>query len=129
MLSRDFVPISQECASAGAIGKPLRVEPCSMEHTRRAGAAPGCGVAPGSLRQPQLAEAHRRGYRAAARAYLTAAAEEPHQLNSGASLATILNDIAAFRVGHAFFNLHRLFANKAAQQIDQQAFIVIQIRI
>jgi hypothetical protein len=62
------------------------------------------------------------------RAYLTAAAEESHPLNSGASLAAILNHIAAFRVGHAFLNLHCLFANKAAQQIDQRAFIVIQMR-
>jgi hypothetical protein len=84
--------------------------------------APGTSAAPTRI-------THRRRHRAAARAYLTAAAEEPHQLNSGASLATILNDIAAFRVGHAFLNLHRLFANKAAQQIDQRAFIVIQIRI
>jgi hypothetical protein len=69
---------------------------------------------------------HQRGHRAAARAYLTTAAEESHQLNSGASLATILNDIAAFRVGHALLKPHCLVANKATQQIDQRALIVVQ---
>jgi hypothetical protein len=72
--------------------------------------------------------AHGRALRAAGWAILTAAAEESHQLNSGASLATILNHIAAFRVGHAFLDLHCLIANKAAQQVDQRAFIVIQTR-
>jgi hypothetical protein len=61
--------------------------------------------------------------------YLTTAAEESQQLASTAALATILNHIAAFRVGDAFLNLHCLFANNAAQQIDQRAFIVIQMRI
>jgi hypothetical protein len=59
---------------------------------------------------------------------LTIAAEESYQLNSGALLATILNHIAGFRVGHAFLDLHCLIANKAAQQVDQRAFIVIQPR-
>jgi hypothetical protein len=69
---------------------------------------------------------HRRRYRAAPRAYLTTAAEESHQLNSGASLATILNDVVAIGVGRAFLNLHCLFANKATQKIDQRTFIVVQ---
>jgi hypothetical protein len=69
---------------------------------------------------------HQRGHRAAARAYLTTAAEESHPLNSGAPLATILNDIVTFTIGLAFLNLHCLFANKATQQIDQRALIVVQ---
>jgi hypothetical protein len=56
------------------------------------------------------------------------AAKEAHALNSGAPLATILNDVVAFTVGHAFFDLHCLFAYKAAQQINQRAFIVVQMR-
>jgi hypothetical protein len=55
-------------------------------------------------------------------------AEESHQLNSVAPLATILDDVAAFGVGGAFLNLHRLFANKAAQEINQWAFIVVQMK-
>jgi hypothetical protein len=74
----------------------------------------------------QSGKTHRRRYHAVARACLTAAAEESHQLNSGASLATILNDVVAIGVGHAFLNLHCFFANKATQQIDQRAFIVVQ---
>jgi hypothetical protein len=77
---------------------------------------------------PKFEIAHRRGHRAAARGYLTTAAEESHQLYSGASLATILNNVTAFRVGLAFLKPHRLFAYKAAQQINQWAFIVIQMR-
>jgi hypothetical protein len=84
-------------------------------------------AADGTLWQARPEITHRRAHRAAARAYLTAAAEESHQLNSGAPLATILNDVVAFRVGRALLNLHCLFANKAAQQIDQGAFIVIQM--
>jgi hypothetical protein len=60
--------------------------------------------------------------------YLTTAAEESHQLNSAASWATILNDVVALTVRSALFNLHCLFANKAGQQINQRAFIVIQTR-
>jgi hypothetical protein len=43
-------------------------------------------------------------------------------------LATILNDVVAFTVGDAFLNLHCLFAFKAAQQINQRAFIVVQMK-
>jgi hypothetical protein len=39
-----------------------------------------------------------------------------------------LDDVVSFKVGHALLNLHCLFANKAAQQIDQRAFIDIQMR-
>jgi hypothetical protein len=60
---------------------------------------------------------------------LPAAAEQSHQIDSGALLAPILNDVAAFRVGRAFLNLHCLFAHNATQQIYQRAFIVIQMRI
>jgi hypothetical protein len=54
----------------------------------------------------------------------SASAKKSHPLNSGASLTTILDDVVAFTVGHALLNLHYLFANKAAQQINQRAFII-----
>jgi hypothetical protein len=53
-------------------------------------------------------------------------AEESHQLNSGASSATILNEVVAVRVRRAFLNLHCLFASKAAQEINQRAFVIVQ---
>jgi hypothetical protein len=57
---------------------------------------------------------------------ISTSAEEPYPLNSAASLATILGDVAAFGVGSAFLNLHRLFAYNAAQETYQRAFIVVQ---
>jgi hypothetical protein len=42
-------------------------------------------------------------------------------------LATILNDVVTLRIGRAFLNSHCLFANKAAQKINQRAFIVVQM--
>jgi hypothetical protein len=55
-------------------------------------------------------------------------AKQSHRLNSAAARATILDDVVAFPVGGASLNFHCLFANKAAQQINQGAFIVIQMR-
>jgi hypothetical protein len=56
-------------------------------------------------------------------------AEESHPLNSAAPSATVLNDVVAFRVGHAFLNVHCLLAFKAAQEIDQRAFIIVQMKV
>jgi hypothetical protein len=53
-------------------------------------------------------------------------AAKPHQLNSVAPLAKILNDV--IRVWRASLNLHWLFAHEAAQEINQWAFIVVQIK-
>jgi hypothetical protein len=50
------------------------------------------------------------------------------QFNSVAPLATILNDVAAFRVWRASLNLHCLFAHEAAQEVSQGAFIVVQMK-
>jgi hypothetical protein len=58
---------------------------------------------------------------------ISTSAEEPYPLNSAAPLATILDDVAAFGVGGAFLNLHRLFANETAQELYQRAFIVVQM--
>jgi hypothetical protein len=55
-------------------------------------------------------------------------AEKSHPFNSGAPLATILNDVVAFLIGLALLNLHRLLAYKAAQQINQRAFIFVRLR-
>ena len=63
-----------------------------------------------------------RGYVAAARGpsnRVPTSTEEPHPHNSVAPLATILNNVVIFGVGGAFLNLHRLFANDAAQETDQ----------
>jgi hypothetical protein len=54
-------------------------------------------------------------------------AEQPYSLDSVAPLATILNDVVALRIWRAFLNSHRLFAYKAAQKINQRAFIVVQM--
>jgi hypothetical protein len=37
-----------------------------------------------------------------------------------------LNDVVAFTVRNAFLNLHCLATSKAAQEINQRAFIVVQ---
>jgi hypothetical protein len=52
-------------------------------------------------------------------------AEQSHQLNSGAPSATILNDVVAIRVWHAFLNLHCFFAYDTGQEINERAFIVV----
>src|SRR5260221_13353567 len=57
---------------------------------------------------------------------IATSAEEPHQLNSVAPLATILNDVVTFSVGGAFLKLHCLFAYNAVQETYQPAFIVVQ---
>jgi hypothetical protein len=56
-----------------------------------------------------------------------AAPAQSHPLNSAAQVATILNDVPTFIVGRAFLQLHRPLAYDAGQQIDQGAFVVIQI--
>jgi hypothetical protein len=38
-----------------------------------------------------------------------------------------LNDVPTLSVGSAFLQLHRLLTYNAAQQIDQGAFIVVQM--
>jgi hypothetical protein len=40
---------------------------------------------------------------------------------------TILNDVLAFAVGSAFLDLHRLSTYDAGQQINQGAFVVVQM--
>jgi hypothetical protein len=57
---------------------------------------------------------------------IPAATYEPHPLNSVAAHATILDYIVAPGIGTAFLNPHRLFANDAAQKINQRAFVVVQ---
>jgi hypothetical protein len=37
-------------------------------------------------------------------------------------------DVVAPAVRGAFLNLHRVFANKAAQEINQRTFIVVQMK-
>jgi hypothetical protein len=59
---------------------------------------------------------------------ISTSAEKSDPFNSGAPLATILDDVVAFAVGHAFFYLHCLAAYKAAQQLNQWAFIIVQMR-
>jgi hypothetical protein len=48
-----------------------------------------------------------------------------HLLNSVTQAAAILNDISAFMVGGALFELHCLIAYDAANEIDQRASIVV----
>ncbi len=69
-----------------------------------------------------------RRYRPAARLsnLVSTSTEENHPLDFAATPATILDYIAAFGIGVAFLNLHRLFANDAVQEIDQGAFVVVQ---
>jgi hypothetical protein len=55
-------------------------------------------------------------------------AEKPHPLNSGALLAAILDNVVAITVGRAFLDLHCLFAKKATQEINQRAFIIVQMK-
>ena len=57
---------------------------------------------------------------------IATSADESHQLNSAAPLATILNDVFTFSVGGAFLKLHCLFAYNAAQETCQRAFIVVR---
>jgi hypothetical protein len=57
---------------------------------------------------------------------IATSADESHQLNSAAPLATILNDVFTFSVGGAFLKLHCLFAYNAAQETYQRAFIVVR---
>jgi hypothetical protein len=57
---------------------------------------------------------------------IATSADESHQLNSVAPLATILNDVFTFSVGGAFLKLHCLFAYDAVQETYQRAFIVVQ---
>ena len=57
---------------------------------------------------------------------IATSADESHQLNSVAPLATILNDVFTFSVGGAFLKLHCLFAYNAAQETYQRAFIVVR---
>jgi hypothetical protein len=57
---------------------------------------------------------------------IATSAEESHQLNSVAPLATILNDVFTFSVGGAFLKRHCLFAYNAVQETYQRAFIVVQ---
>jgi hypothetical protein len=52
-------------------------------------------------------------------------AEKSHRLNSGASLATILNESWPSESG-MLFSIFIVSSNKATQQIDQRAFIVVQ---
>jgi hypothetical protein len=58
-----------------------------------------------------------------------ASAEKPHAFDPAASRAAILNDVLALRIRRAFLNSHRLFACKAAQQIDQWALVVVQVDV
>jgi hypothetical protein len=55
-------------------------------------------------------------------------AKKSHPLYSGASLTTILDDVVAITVGRAFLNLHRLSAKIAAQETNQRAFIIVQMK-
>jgi hypothetical protein len=57
---------------------------------------------------------------------IATSADESHQLNSVAPLATILNDVFTFSVGGAFLKRHCLFAYDAVQETNQRAFIVVQ---
>jgi hypothetical protein len=58
---------------------------------------------------------------------ISTSAEQSHQLNSFTQFAPILNDVSSLSVGSTFLQLHRLLAYNAAQQIDQGAFIVVQM--
>jgi hypothetical protein len=53
--------------------------------------------------------------------------EEYHPLYPAAAAATILDDVVAFGVRGTLLNMHYLFADNAAEKIDQRAFIVIQV--
>jgi hypothetical protein len=46
-----------------------------------------------------------------------------------ALVTAILNDVHSLCIGYAFFDLHSLFAEDAAQKINQRAFVVVQIEI
>jgi hypothetical protein len=54
---------------------------------------------------------------------IATSADESHQLNSAAPLATILNDVFTFSVGGTFLKLHCLFAYNATQE---RALIVVR---
>ncbi len=58
---------------------------------------------------------------------ISTSAEKSQPLDSVAPPATILNDIPTFSVGRAFLDLHCLLACDAVHQIDEGAFIVIQM--
>jgi hypothetical protein len=44
-------------------------------------------------------------------------------------LAAILNDVQSLGIGHAFLDLHALFARGAAQKINQRAFVIVQMML
>jgi hypothetical protein len=73
-------------------------------------------------------EAPRRTWTSPSRRCSSTSAEKSDQLNSVAPLATILNDVAAFRVWRASLNRHCLFADEAAQEVNQGALIIVQIK-
>jgi hypothetical protein len=52
-------------------------------------------------------------------------AQKPHALDSVALAASILNEVAASKVGRALLDRHCLIAHDAAQQVDQGASIVV----
>ncbi len=58
---------------------------------------------------------------------ISTSAEKSHPLDSVAPPATILNDVPTFSVRRAFLDLHCLLACDAVHQIDEGAFIVIQM--
>jgi hypothetical protein len=53
-------------------------------------------------------------------------AKKSHPLYSGAPLTTILDDVVAFTVGHALLDLHYLFADETAEQINQRTFVIVR---
>ena len=58
---------------------------------------------------------------------ISTSAEKSHSLDSVAPPAAILNDVPTFSVRRAFLDLHCLLACDAVHQIDEGAFIVIQM--
>jgi hypothetical protein len=58
---------------------------------------------------------------------ISTSAEQSDPFNPVAQIATILNDILAFSVGSAFLEPHCLHTYIAANEIDQRAFIVVQL--
>jgi hypothetical protein len=58
---------------------------------------------------------------------ISTSAEQSQPFNPVAQIATILNDILAISVGSAFLELHCLCTYNAANEIDQRAFIVVQL--
>jgi hypothetical protein len=58
---------------------------------------------------------------------ISTSAEQSQPFNPVAQIATILNDIHAISVGSAFLELHCLCTYNAANEIDQRAFIVVQL--